>query len=95
MNALLKSAIIPAAMSAVLFGMAGCDVKKTESGSVSLPKYEVEKVKEGDVNLPKYSVTTPDVKVENVQKEVMVPKVVMEKETVTVPDVQVTPAKKQ
>ena len=55
----------------------------------------VEKTKEGDVTLPKYSVTTPDVKVDSVQKEVLVPKVVMEKETVKVPEVQVTPAKKQ
>lgn len=78
-----------------LLGLAGCDVKKTQSGDVTLPKYEVEKTKEGNVTLPKYSVTTPEVKVDNVQKEVLVPKVVMEKQTVTVPEVQITPATKQ
>lgn len=89
------SALLAALVTTALTGMTGCDVKKTQSGNVTLPKYEVEKTKEGDVTLPKYSVTTPEVKVDNVQKEVLVPKVVMEKQTVTVPEVQVTPAKKQ
>lgn len=89
------SIVYSAFIAAAVLGLSACDVKKTESGNVSLPKYEVEKTKEGDVTLPKYSVTTPDVKVESVKKEVTVPKVVMEKETVTVPEVQVTPAKKQ
>jgi len=95
MQTLNQRALLAAIVSTALLGVAGCDVKKTQSGSVTVPKYEVEKTKEGDVTLPKYSVTTPDVKVDGVKKEVLVPKVVMEKETVTVPEVQVTPAKKQ
>ena len=78
-----------------LHGITGCDVKKTQSGNVTLLKYEIERSKEGEVTLAKYSVTTPEVKVDNVQKEVLVPKVAMEKQTVTVPEVQVIPAKKQ
>lgn len=89
------SALLTALVLTASLGVTGCDVKKTQAGNVTLPKYEVEKTKEGDVTLPKYSVTTPEVKVDNVQKEVLVPKVVMEKQTVTVPEVQVTPAKKQ
>ena len=95
MRTVNNAALLAALISSTLLGAVGCDVKKTQSGSVTVPKYEVEKTKEGDVTLPKYSVTTPDVKVDSVQKEVLVPKVVMEKETVKVPEVQVTPAKKQ
>ena len=95
MKSLNRSALLAALVSAALFGIVGCDVKKVQEGNVTVPKYEVEKTKQGDVTLPKYSVTTPDVKVDKVEKEVLVPKVVMEKQTVTVPEVQVTPAKKQ
>ena len=42
-------------------GLAGCDVKKTQEGSVTTPKFE--KTREGDVTLPKYEVTPPKVEV--------------------------------
>jgi hypothetical protein len=73
-------------------GLYGCDVKKTQEGSITVPKYEVEKKQSGDVTLPKYEVTPPDVKVSKTEKEVTVPKVTTEKETITVPKVEVAPA---
>ena len=73
-------------------GLYGCDVKKTQEGNVTIPKYEVEKKQSGDVTLPKYDVTAPDVKVSKTEKEVTVPKVTTEKETITVPKVEIIPA---
>jgi hypothetical protein len=67
--------------------MTGCDVKKTQEGDVTVPKYE--KTQSGDVTLPKYEVTTPDVTITEKQTEVTVPKVTTEKETVTVPSVDI------
>ena len=84
--AIATIAVLAAAAS---LGLAGCDVKKTQDGNVTLPKYEVKKEKEGDVTLPKYDVTAPDVKVTKKETEVTVPKVVTEKETVTVPKVEI------
>lgn len=62
-------------------GLAACDVKKTQEGNVTVPKYEVEKTQSGDVTLPKYDVKTPDVNVTT------------EKKVIEVPKVEVTPAK--
>jgi hypothetical protein len=76
-------------------GLYGCDVKKTQEGNVTVPKYEVEKKQSGDVTLPKYDVTAPDVNVSKTEKEVTVPKVTTEKETITLPKVEVTPADKK
>lgn len=73
--------------------LVGCDVKKTQEGNVTLPKYE--KTKEGDVTLPKYDVTAPEVTVKKEEKEVYVPKVVAEKETVTVPKVELKTGKEK
>src|SRR6185369_10409091 len=84
--------VAAAAASAALLG---CDVKKTQEGNVTLPKYEVEKKQSGDVTLPKYEVTPPDVTVTKKDVEVTVPKVTTEKETVTVPDVQVKSGKEK
>lgn len=73
------------ALSIVSIGLAGglaaCDVKKTQEGNVTMPKYEVEKTQSGDVTLPKYDVKTPDVNVTT------------EKKVIEVPKVEVTPAK--
>jgi predicted RecA/RadA family phage recombinase len=69
--------------------LTGCDVKKTQEGDVTLPKYELEKTQSGDVTLPKYDVTAPDVTISEKQTEVTVPKVTTEKETVTVPTVEI------
>ena len=76
-------------------GLYGCDVKKTQEGNITVPKYEVEKKQSGDVTLPKYEVTPPDVKVSKTEKEVTVPKVTTEKETITVPKVEITPPDKK
>ena len=42
---------------------------------MTLPKYEVEKTQSGDVTLPKYDVKTPDVKVTTEEKVIEVPKI--------------------
>ena len=62
-------------LGASLVGLTACDVKKTEEGNVTLPKYEVEKKQSGDVTLPKYDVKTPDVNVTTEKKVIEVPKV--------------------
>ena len=73
-------------------GLYGCDVKKTQEGNVTLPKYEIEKKQAGNVTVPKYEVTTPDVQVSKTEKNVTVPKVTTEQRTIEVPKVTVTPA---
>ena len=88
-----NTAIILAGLAAVSLGLVGCDVQKTQEGNLTIPKYEVSKTKEGDVTLPKYDVDAPKVDVTTEKKEVLVPKVIAEKETITVPKVDVTPAK--
>lgn len=72
-------------------GLAGCDVKKTQEGSVTTPRFE--KTREGDVTLPKYEVTPPKVEVTKEEKTVSVPTVKTEERTIEVPKVTVTPAK--
>ena len=86
------SLILAGLVSTGLLALTGCDVQKTQEGNVTVPKYEVSKTKEGDVTLPKYNVDTPDVKVSTVEKQVTVPKVTTEKETVALPKVEITPA---
>jgi len=56
-----------------------------------VPKYEVEKTQSGNVTLPKYEVTPPDVKVGSTEKTVTVPKVTTEEKKIEVPTVTVTP----
>ena len=58
-----------------LTGLTACDVKKTQEGNITTPKYEVEKTREGDVTLPKYEVKTPDVNVTTEEKVIEVPKI--------------------
>jgi len=89
----MKSIVLATAIvSLATIGLAGCEVKKTQEGSVTVPKYEVEKTQQGNVTLPKYDVTTPDVKVGSTEKQVTVPTVQTEKRTIEVPTVKVTPA---
>jgi len=76
-------------------GLAGCDVKKTQEGHVTLPKYDVKKEQSGEITPPKYEVTPPDVKVGTAEKTVTVPKVTTEEKKIEVPTVQVTPADKK
>ena len=93
---MLKTAAITIAItSAAVMGLTGCDVKKTQEGEVTMPKYEVEKTKEGNVTLPKYDVTTPDVKVTTTEKTVTVPTLKAETRTMEVPKVEVTTAKEK
>ena len=86
--------VIAGLVSAASFALVGCDVQKTQEGSVDMPKYEVSKTEEGNVQLPKYNVDAPEVNVTTEKKEVEVPKVGVytEKETLTVPKVDITPA---
>lgn len=69
--------------------LAGCDVQKTAEGNVQLPEYKVEKTQSGDVTLPKYDVTAPDVNVTTREKQVEVPKVHTETETIRVPSIDI------
>ena len=87
----MRSSIALTAAAAVAgsFGLAACDVKKTQEGNVQVPKYEVNQTQKGDVTVPKYDVTAPSVDVKKKEVEVTVPKVTTEKETVTVPSVDV------
>lgn len=80
-----KSILLIAALVGSSLSLVACDVKKTQEGNVTVPKYEVEKKQEGSVTLPKYDVTAPEVKVGTTQTEVNVPKITTEKETITVP----------
>jgi len=86
------STIIVGLVAAASLGLVGCDVDKTQEGNVEVPKYEVQKTQEGSVQLPKYDVTAPEVDVKTKQTEVTVPKVTTEKETISVPDVDVKTA---
>jgi hypothetical protein len=91
-----KSILSIALISAIgALGLAGCDVKKTQEGNVTMPKYEVNKTQQGSVTPPKYDVTTPDVKVGSAEKQVTVPKVTTENREITVPTVEVTPAEEK
>ncbi|MBL0418754.1 hypothetical protein JI739_00205 [Ramlibacter sp. AW1] len=81
-------------VSASLFGLAACDVEKTQSGNIDLPKYEVTKTQEGEVTVPKYDVRGPDVEVRREERQVTIPDVDVDvkkrQETVTVPTIDVT-----
>ena len=94
---MLKTTTLVAAVMAagISLGLAGCDVKKTQEGSVTLPKYDVKKEQSGEITPPKYEVTPPDVKVGTAEKTVTVPKVTTEEKKIEVPTVQVTPADKK
>jgi hypothetical protein len=94
---MFKTTITAAIVAAGVLGLSACDVKKTQEGNVSVPKYEVEKKASGDVTLPKYDVTTPDVKVGSKEATVNVPNVDVntEKKTIEVPTVDVKTAKEK
>jgi len=71
----MKNIIALSIVATSLVGLTACDVKKTQEGNVTVPKYEVEKKQSGDVTLPKYDVKTPDVNVTTEKKVIEVPKV--------------------
>ncbi len=85
-----KTILAAAIISIGALGVAGCDVKKTQEGNVTVPKYEVTKTQEGNVTVPKYDVTAPDVKVGSTETTVTVPTVKTEEKTLTVPKIEVT-----
>lgn len=90
-----KTTLAAALMTAV--ALMGCDVKKTQEGNVTPPKYEVEKQQSGDVTAPKYEVTTPDVKVGTTEKTVTIPKITIttEEKQVRVPTIEVQTGKEK
>jgi hypothetical protein len=90
-----KTILATAIVSVGMLGLAACDVKKTQEGNVTVPKYEVTKKQEGDVTVPKYDVTTPDIKVGSAERTITVPTVKTEEKKITVPTVDVTPAKEK
>ena len=92
---MMKITLATGLVALSVLGLSACDVKKTQEGNVTVPKYEVEKKASGDVTLPKYDVTTPDVSVGSKQATVNVPKIETEKKTIEVPTVDVKTAKEK
>ncbi|WP_048439293.1 hypothetical protein [Caenimonas sp. SL110] len=92
---MIKTTLVATLVAIGAIGLTGCDVKKTQEGNVTVPKYEVEKKAEGDVTLPKYDVTTPDVKIGSKDATVTVPTIETEKKTIEVPTIDVTTAKEK
>lgn len=92
---MLKTILTTCLAAAGVLGLSACDVKKTQEGNVSLPKYEVEKKQAGDVTLPKYDVTPPDVKVTTTEKTINVPTIKAEEKTVELPKVEITTGKEK
>jgi hypothetical protein len=90
-----KTITIAALAIAASLGLAACDVKKTQEGNVTVPKYDVKKTQEGSVTPPKYDVTGPDVTVKKEEKTVTVPTVKTEEKTITVPNVDITTGKEK
>lgn len=90
---MFKTTLAIGLISIGAMGLTACDVKKTQEGNITVPKYEVEKTQSGDVTLPKYDVKTPDVQVTTTEKTITVPTVKTEEKTIEVPKVTVTPAK--
>jgi hypothetical protein len=92
---MIKTTTIAAIAAVAALGLSACDVKKTQEGSVTVPKYDVKKTEEGNVTVPKYDVTGPDVKVGSKETTVNVPTVKTEEKKVDVPTVSVTTAKEK
>ena len=92
---MIKTTTIAALAAVAALGLSACDVKKTQEGSVNLPKYDVKKTEEGNVTPPKYDVTGPDVKVGTKESTVNVPTVKTEEKKVEVPTVDVTTGKEK
>lgn len=87
---MFRTTLAIAVVSIGALGLTACDVKKTQEGNVTVPKYEVEKTKSGDVTLPKYEVTPPTVSVTTTEKTVTVPTVQTEEKSLTLPKLEVT-----
>ncbi|MEP6823793.1 MAG: hypothetical protein ABI919_03170, partial [Ramlibacter sp.] len=81
---MFKTSLAIGLISFGAIGLTACDVKKTQDGNITLPKYQVEKTQSGDVTLPKYDVKTPDVQVTTTEKTITVPTVKTEEKTIEV-----------
>jgi hypothetical protein len=92
---MIKTTLTAGLVALGVLGLTGCDVKKTQEGNVTAPKFEVTKKQDGDVTLPKYDVTTPDVKVGSKEATVTVPTVKTEEKKIEVPTVDVTTGKEK
>lgn len=87
---MFRTTLAIAIVSIGALGLTACDVKKTQEGNVTVPKYEVEKTQEGSVTLPKYDVTAPSVDVTTTEKTITVPTIKAEEKTIELPKVDVT-----
>ena len=92
---MLKTTLAIAIVSIGALGLTACDVKKTQEGNVTVPKFEVNKTKEGDVTLPKFDVTPPTVSVTTSQTTLTVPTIKAEEKSVSLPKVEVTTGKEK
>ena len=92
---MFRATLAIAIVSIGALGLTACDVKKTQEGDVTVPKFEVNKTKEGDVTLPKYDVTPPTVSVTTTEKTITVPVVKTEEKAIELPKVQVTTGKEK
>ena len=92
---MLKTTLAIALVSIGALGLTACDVKKTQEGNVTVPKFEVNKTKEGDVTLPKFEVTPPTVNVTTTEKTITVPVMKTEEKSIELPKVQVTTGKEK
>ena len=92
---MFKTTLAIALVSIGALGLTACDVKKTQEGSVTAPKFEVNKTKDGDVTLPKYDVTAPTVSVTTTPATLTVPTIKAEEKTIAIPKVEVTTGKEK
>ena len=92
---MFKTTLLASLVAVGVLGLSACDVKKTQEGNVTVPKYEVEKKASGDVTLPKFDVTGPDVKVGTKDATVTVPTIQTEQKKIEVPTIDVTTGKEK
>ena len=92
---MIRATLAIAFVSIGVLGLTACDVKKTQEGSVTVPKFEVNKTQEGNVTLPKFDVTAPTVSVTTTEKTITVPVVKTEQKTLELPKIEVTTAKEK
>ena len=92
---MIRATLAIALVSIGALGLTACDVKKTQEGSVTVPKFEVNKTQEGNVTLPKYDVTAPSVSVTTTDKTITVPVVKTEEKTLELPKLEIITAKEK
>ena len=92
---MIRTTLAIAIVSIGALGLSACDVKKTQEGNVTVPKYEVNKTQEGSVTLPKFDVTAPTVSVTTTEKTITVPTVKTEEKSIELPKIEITTAKEK